>query len=167
MPLAALVMALVVFSVMLPVMIVAILWPGSLARLNAAALRTIPVAAPRSMRERAASNSTPGTMRFTGIVGLGILVVVGTAVTRTVLDQGVDEMGAEASPWVLWPIYAIGIAQAAFGISLLFRSRQIVEGLRVKFEQNGAHLRRWMIVVLGAVALIIAATSLFLAISLS
>lgn len=167
MPFAALVMALVVLSIMLPVMVVAILWPGALARLNAAGLRTLPVAAPRSMREQAASNSTPGMMRFTGIVGLGILLVVGTAVTRTVLERGVEEIDAHASSWMVWPIYAIGIAQAIFGISLLVRSRLIFERLRGKFEKEGADLRRWMIVVLGAVALVMAATSLFVAMSLS
>lgn len=167
MPFAALMMALVVLSIMLPMTVVAILWPGALARLNAAGLRTLPVAAPRSMREQAASNSTPGMMRFTGIVGLGILLVVGTAVTRTALEQGTDETDAQASSWMVWPIYAIGIAQAFFGVSLIVRSRRIFERLSAKFEQDGADLRRWMIVVLGAVAIVMAATSLFVAMSLS
>lgn len=166
MPFAALVMALVVLSVMLPVVIVAILWPGALARVNAAGIRSLPAVGTQSMREQAASNSTPGMMRFTGIVGLGILIVVGTAVTRTVLEQGVDEITPEASSWIVWPVYAIGIAQVVFGTSVILRSRRIFERLRVKFEQDGAHLRRWMIVVLGAVGLVMAATSLFVAISL-
>lgn len=167
MPFAALVMALVVLSVMLPVMVVAILWPGALARVNAAGIRSLPAVGTQTMREQAASNSTPGTMRFTGIVGLGILIVIGTAVTRTVLEQGVDEITPEASSWIVWPVYAIGIAQVVFGTSVILRSRRIFERLRVKFEQDGAHLRRWMIVVLGAVGLVMAATSLFVAISLS
>ncbi|MGU3645359.1 hypothetical protein ACLBXX_10355 [Microbacterium sp. C23T] len=166
MPLAALVMALVVLAIMLPVMIVAILWPGALARLNAAGIRNLPVAAPRSMREQAASNSTPGTMRFTGIAGLAILIVVGTAVTRTALERGVDEITPEASRWIVWPVYAIGIAQALFGLCLIIWSGWIFERLQGKFEKDGAHLRRWMIVVLGAVALVMAATSLFVAVSL-
>lgn len=167
MPFAALVMALVVLSIMCPVVVVAILWPGALARLNAAGLRTLPVAGPRSLRERAASNSTPGTMRFTGIVGLGILLVVATAVTRTVLEQGIDEIDAHSSSWMVWPVYAIGITQAILGISLIVRSRRVFDRLRVAFEKEGALLRRWMILVLGAVALVMAATSLLIAISLS
>lgn len=167
MPFAALVMALVVLSIMIPVTVVAILWPRAVARLNAAGLRTLPLAAPRSIRDRAASRSTPGMMRFTGIVGLGILVVIATAVTRTVLERGIDDVDARSSSWTVWPVFAIGITQAILGISLIVRSRRIFGRLRVAFEEEGAFLRRWMIVVLGAVALVMAATSLLVAISLS
>jgi len=167
MPLAALVMMMVVLPLMLSGMVVAILWPGALARLNAAALRTFPVAAPRSMREQAASRSTPGTLRFTGIVGLGIVLAVGSGVTRTVLDEGIVESDTRASSWMVWLICAIGLAQAIVGISLIVRSRLIFERLRVTFHHDGAGLRRWMIIVLGSVGLALAATSLFVAVSLS
>ncbi|WP_109212383.1 MULTISPECIES: hypothetical protein [Microbacterium] len=57
------------------------------------------------------------------------------------------------------------IALAVFGISLIIRSRRIFERLRVKSEEDGADLRRWMIVALGAVVLATAATSVCIAVS--
>lgn len=167
MPLAALVMAILVFSVMLPVAVVAILWPAALARLNAAAIRTLPVAAPKSMREQVASNSTPGMMRFWGIGAIVILAVAVTGVVRTVLEDGIQEIESETDSWLAWPIYAIGLAQIVFGASLLIWSRRIFERLRVKFDENGADLRGWMIVVVGAVGLGMGAVSLFVAASLA
>ncbi|MGW9184060.1 hypothetical protein [Agromyces sp. NPDC055661] len=167
MPLAALVMAILVFSVMLPLAVAAILWPAALARLNAASIRTLPVAAPKSMREQVASNSTPGIMRFWGIGAIVILAVALTGVVRTVLEDGIQEIESETDSWIAWPIYAIGLAQIVFGASLLTWSRRIFERLRVKFDENGADLRAWMIVVVGAVGLGMGAVSLFVAASLA
>lgn len=167
MPLAALVMAIFVFSVMLLVAVVAILWPAALARLNAASIRTLPVLAPKSMREQAASNSTPGMMRFWGIGATIILAIAATGIVRTVIEEGIQEIGSETDSWIVWPIYVIGLAQIVFGLSLLIRSRQIFERLRVKFDENGADLRRWMVVVLGSVGLGMGAVSMFVAASLA
>ncbi len=167
MPFSALLMMTVVLSIMTPLTIIAILWPAAMARMNAAALRTLPVAATRRSREQAASNSTPAMMRFVGIAGLGILLVIGAAVTRTVLDRGIDGVDARAPAWMLWPIYALGLGQAVFGIILAIRSRPIFERLRRAFEEDGAALRRWMIVLLGGAGLVLAATTLYIAVILS
>lgn len=160
-------MATVVVSVMLPVAVVAILWPGPLARLNAAGIRSLPVAAPKSMRERAASNSTPGSIRFWGVAALVVLPVIATNVIRTVLEDGIEEIAGPVDAWMAWPVYAIGVAQILFGSSLLIWSRRIFDALHAKFAENSADLRRWMVVVLGAVAFGMGATSLFVAVSLS
>lgn len=167
MPLAALVMVIFVFSVMLLVAVVAILWPAALARLNAAALRALPVAAPKSMREQAASNSTPGMMRFWGIGAIIVLGFAATKVVGTVLEDGIQETTSDTDSWLTWPIYAIGLAQIVFGTSLLVLSHRIFERLRTKFDENGAHLRRWMVVVVGAVGFGMGAVSLFVAASLT
>lgn len=167
MPLAALVMAILVFSVMLFVAVVAILWPAALARLNAASIRTLPVLATKSMREQVASNSTPGMMRFWGISAIIILAVAGTRVTSAVVEDGIQEIGSKADSWIAWPIYVICLAQIVFGLSLLIRSRQIFERLRVKFDENGADLRRWMVVVLGSVGVGMGVVSLFVAASVA
>ncbi|MFB9308297.1 hypothetical protein BJY17_002238 [Agromyces hippuratus] len=167
MPLAALVMVIFVFSIMLLVAVVAILWPAALARLNAAGLRTLPVAAPKSMREQAASNSTPGMMRFWGIGAIIILAVAVPRIVSSVLEDGIQEIGSETDSWLAWPIYAIGLAQIVFGSSLLIWSRRIFKRLRVKFDESGADLRRWMVVVVGSVGLGMGAVSLFVAASLA
>lgn len=167
MPFAALLMMTVVLSIMTPATVIAILWPAAVARVNAAALRTLPVAATRRSREQAASNSTPAMMRFVGVVGLVIMLVLGTTATRTVLERGIDGVDTPAPAWMLWTIYALGVGQAVFGIILVIRSRPIFERLRRAFEEEGAALRRWMIALLGGVGLVIAATTLYIAVTLS
>lgn len=164
---AALVFAIAVFSAMLPVAVVAILWPAALARLNAAGLRSLPVAAPKVMRERAASNSTPGFMRFWGIAALGIITVIGINLLGIVRDGGIEEPDAAASPSFVWLIYLLGGMQVVFGLGVVIWSRRIFERLRVKFEEEGASLRRWMVVVLGAVATGMGTSVIYVAISLT
>lgn len=164
---AALVFAIAVFSAMLPIAVVAILWPAALARLNAAGLRSLPVAAPKAMRERAASKSTPGFMRFWGIAVLGIITVIGSNLLGIVRDGGIDEPDAAADPSFVWLVYLLGVMQVVFGLGVLIRSRRIFERLRVKFEEEGASLRRWMVVVLGVVGFGMGATVIYVAISLT
>lgn len=106
-------------------------------------------------------------MRFWGICAIVILTVAGTGLVRTVIEDGIQEIRSETDSWLAWPIYCIGLAQLVFGASLLIRSRRIFERIRVKFDENGADLRRWMIVVVGAVGLGMGAVSLFVATSLS
>ena len=167
MPLSALVMVIVVVSGLLPLCVVAIVWPAQVAQLNAAALRTMPVAAPRSMREQAATNSTPGVMRFNGVGGLVIVVIIGWNVARTVVEEGVQVTGSQTDPRMAWLIYALGIAQLIFGASVLLGSRRLFERFRTRFDQHGAPLSRWMFVVIGALGVAMGLTSLLVGLSLT
>lgn len=164
---AALVFAIAVFSVMLPIAVVAILWPAALARLNAAGLRSLPVAAPKAMRERAASNSTPGFMRFWGIAAVGIITVIGANLLGIVREGGIQEPDTAANPSFVWLFYPIGVMQVVFGLAVLTWSRRIFERLRVKFEEESASLRRWMVFVLGVVGIGMGATVIYVAITLT
>jgi hypothetical protein len=164
---AALVFVIAVFSVMLPVAVVAILWPTALARLNAAGIRSMPVAATKPAREQAASNSTPGFMRFWGFAAIGIMTLIGTNVAGIVFEGRIVHSDTAANSSFVWPIYLIGVAQVLFGLMFLIRSRRIFERLRIKFEEDRASLRRWMVVALGAVGIGMGATVIYVAISLT
>lgn len=166
MPLSAVLMVLVVMPTMFLLGVVAILLPGPLARLNAAGLRNAPLPGPRSMREQAATNSTPGMMRFWGVCAVGMSLVIGSHVVRKVLDEGIEE-SAGGDPWMAWPIYGLGAAQIIFGLCVLVWSRRIFERLSPRFEQDGAPLRRWMVIVVGALGVLLGAVALFVAVSLA
>lgn len=164
---AALVFVIAVFCAMLPVAVVAILWPAALARLNAAGLRSLPVAATRATREQAASNSTPGFIRFWGIAAVGIMTVIGANLLGIVREGGIEEPVTAAQLSFVWLFYVIGVVQVVFGLAVLTMSRRIFDRLRVKFEEEGASLRRWMVVVLGVVGIGMGVTVIYVATTLT
>jgi hypothetical protein len=164
---AALVFAVAVLCAMSPIAVVAVLWPAALARLNAAGLRSLPVAAPKKMREQAASNSTPGSVRLWGVATVGIITVIGANLLGIVREGGIEEPSTTAKLSFVWMFYLIGVGQVVFGVAVLMLSRRIFERLRVKFEEEGATLRRWMVIVVGAVGIGLGATVLYVAISLT
>lgn len=164
---AALVFAIAVLSVMLPIAVVAILWPAAVARLNAAAIRSRSVAAPKKMREGAASNSTPGFMRFWGVSAVVMCALISANLLGVVREGRIENQGTASTLWIVVPSYLIGVLQLAFGLVVLTLSRRISEWLRITFPEAGASLRRWMVAALGSVAMGMGATVIYVAISLT
>lgn len=119
------------------------------------------------MRERAASQSSPGFVRFWGIVAVGIIAVVGAHLLGIVREGGIKEPGDAAQLSFVWLFYLIGVAQAVFGLVVLMLSQRIFGLLRLKFEERDGSLRSWMVVVFGAVAIGMGLTVIYVAISLS
>ena len=164
---AALVFAIAVLSVMLPIAVVAILWPAALTRLNAAAIRSLPVAAPKKMREEAASNSTPGFMRFWGVSAVVMGALISANLLGVVREGRIEDPGTASTMWIVVPFYLIGALHLTFGLVVLMLSRRIFERLRIAFGEAGASLRRWMVAVLGSVAMGMGATVIYVALSLT
>lgn len=154
MSLTGLIFAVVVLSIMIPLMVIAVVWPAPLARWNGAAQRTLPIAAPRRVRERAALASSPRLMRAWGTGGLTMGTLIVISITRSLLLNGIDPAPANLSPLLTGGFIVIGTAQAIFGVVLVVRSRRILDMLRRRFAEDGAGLRRWMVIAWGCVGIL-------------
>ncbi|WP_424711324.1 hypothetical protein [Microbacterium sp. SLBN-111] len=93
-------------------------------------------------------------MRAWGIGVLTVATLIAVSVASSVITHGIESTRPELTPVLAGGFIAIGAAQAISGIVFIVRSRHLLETLRRKFAEDGADLRRWMIVVWGCVALV-------------
>lgn len=109
-------------------------------------------AAPRARTSRHGVVAAPhARLGYRGLT-IGTLIVI--SITRSLLSNGIDPAPANLSPLLVGGFIVIGTAQAIFGVVLVVRSRRILGMLRRRFAEDGAGLRRWMVIVWGCVGIL-------------
>lgn len=166
MPVGALIFVVAALTFMIPLAVIAIVWPAPLARWNGAAQRTRLFGVARPVRARSSVASSPWFVRAWGIAAFSIGALIAVSVASSVGTHGIESTRPELSPVLTVGFLVIGTAQAVFGTVLIVRSRHVHEALRRKLADDGADLRRGMIVAWGCVALVMS-TAVFTVVLMS